>query len=408
MHSSIHSTHDSPTGAISESLSIGIVAACIGLMFAGSTIVTPLYAAYQKLFGFSELTLTLIYAAYVLGNLGALLVFGRLSDQTGRRPVILLGIAVACISTLVFLFAQGTLWLACGRALSGLAIGLTASTATAWLAELYGGQEKARATTLAIGGNMAGLAFGALLAGLLSQDAPWPLHLSFVIYLVALLSLAAIMLAPRETVAHPEHRLRKLSMQPRLGVPREIRAQFFAPAVTGFGSMALFGFYAAIAPSILSTELHQTSRAVSGGLVAEMCIVATLTVLATRRLTSRASMLGGLALMLPAVALLVWAQTGKSMALLLIGTTLAGIAAALGYRGSLQVINQIAPTERRAEVVSSYMLAAFAGNSLPIIGVGVITSLSSSILASIVFACTIGVFAVTALIIGLKYSPRET
>jgi MFS family permease len=408
MHSTIHSTHASRSEAIGESLGIGIVAACIGLMFAGSTIVTPLYAAYQKLFGFSELTLTLIYAAYVLGNLGALFLFGRLSDQAGRRPVIFLGIAVACLSTVVYFFAQGTLWLAWGRVLSGLAIGLTASTATAWLAELYGGEEKARATSVAIGGNMAGLAFGALLAGVLSEDAPWPLHLSFVVYLAVLLALAAIMLLPRETVAHPEHRLRKLSMQPRLGVPREIRAQFFAPAVTGFGSMALFGFYAALAPTILSTELQQTSRVVSGGVVAELCIVAMLTVFATRTLKSRTSMLGGLALMLPAVALLVWAQTAKSMPVLLTGTTLAGIAAALGYRGSLQVINQIAPAERRAEVVSSYMLAAFAGNSLPIIGVGVLTSLSSSIVASAAFACTIAVFAVTALIIGIKHSPRES
>jgi hypothetical protein len=57
--------------------------------------------------------------------------------------------------------------------------------------------------------------------------------------------------------------------------------------------------------------------------------------------------------MLPSVALLVWAQDAKSMPILLAGTTLAGIAAALGYRGSLQVINEIAPADRRAEVVSS-------------------------------------------------------
>ncbi len=111
--------------------------------------------------------------------------------------------------------------------------------------------------------------------------------------------------------------------------------------------------------------------------------------------------------MLPSVALLAWAQGAKSMPILLVGTTLAGIAAALGYRGSLQVINEIAPADRRAEVVSSYLLAGFAGNSVPIIGVGLLSRISSSLQASIAFACAIAVFAAAGLLIGTKYAPRS-
>jgi len=59
--------------------------AAIAVMFMGSTLVTPLYVLYQQAFGFSEVTLTLVYAAYVVGNLCALLFFGRLSDRIGRR-----------------------------------------------------------------------------------------------------------------------------------------------------------------------------------------------------------------------------------------------------------------------------------------------------------------------------------
>ena len=43
----------------------------------------------------------------------------------------------------------------------------------------------------------------------------------------------------------------------------------------------------------------------------------------------------------------------------------------LGYRGSLEVINRIAPADRRSEVVSSSLIALFAGNSVPVIGIGV-------------------------------------
>ena len=54
---------------------------------AGSTMITPLCGFYQTRFGFSGVALTLVYAAYVIGNLAALLFLGRLSDRIGRRVV---------------------------------------------------------------------------------------------------------------------------------------------------------------------------------------------------------------------------------------------------------------------------------------------------------------------------------
>jgi hypothetical protein len=141
------------------------VAALIGVSFIGTTLVTPLYVPYRQVFGFSEITLTLIYAVYVIGNLTALLFFGRLSDQIGRRRTALAAIGVGILSTLVFLFALDTGWLFVARMLSGFAIGIASGTGTAWLAELQGGRDKSRATLMASGANMAGLSVGAVLAG---------------------------------------------------------------------------------------------------------------------------------------------------------------------------------------------------------------------------------------------------
>ena len=47
-------------------MAIVAVAAMIGVMFAGSTLLTPLYIIYKQKFGFSGITLTLIYAAMSL------------------------------------------------------------------------------------------------------------------------------------------------------------------------------------------------------------------------------------------------------------------------------------------------------------------------------------------------------
>ena len=54
-------------------------------MFMGSTLRTPFYVVYRDLFGFSDLTLTVVGAVYAGGNLVALFLLGRLSDQLGRK-----------------------------------------------------------------------------------------------------------------------------------------------------------------------------------------------------------------------------------------------------------------------------------------------------------------------------------
>jgi Major Facilitator Superfamily len=384
------------------------VAAMVAVMFMGSTLVTPLYAPYRQAFGFAEVTLTLIYAVYAVGNLLALLIFGRVSDQIGRRPVGLAAIVLAVLATVLFLLATSTAWLFAARLVSGFAIGLASGTGAAWLTELVPGGDKSLGSRMAAEANFAGLSIGPLLSGVLAKYAPWPLHLSFIVYLgVAVLVVLFVRLIPERGDA-PARRLHEVSLRPRIGIPRGSRAPIVAPAVTAFATFAFVGFYAALIPGILTEALHQTSEALAGSVVFELFLVSTITVAATRALESRAAMLTGLALFIPSVALLLVAQVLGSLALLLTCTALGGASAALGFRGSLQVVNSLVPPDRRAEVVSTYYLVTFIGNSLPVIGVGIITATSNRLVANVVFAVTIAILAIIALLTGYKYRPPHS
>ncbi|HLH88378.1 MAG TPA: MFS transporter [Xanthobacteraceae bacterium] len=380
------------------------VGAMIATLFAGSTLLTPLYVIYQQQFGFSRITLTLIYAIYVLGNLASLMWFGRLSDTFGRRATMLPAVGVTIAGALVFLFATGTPALYVGRVLTGLGVSVGAGTATAWLAELIPARDKSRATIAAVSANFVGIGLGAAVGGLLAQYAPWPVHLPFVLYIVVLLAIALLTTRTRETVARPHLDPGRLSLRPQLGVPRTIRGEFVAPAVGGFGAMALIGFYAALAPSVLATRLHESNHAIAGAMLLELGVIAAIILVLTPRLSSRAAMLWALALMIPAVLLIVAAQLTASMPLMLIATAACAVASGLGYRGTLQVVNEIAPPDRRAEVVSSYLLCCFCGNALPVIGIGVLTTITNASIASFAFAGLIVVFAAAALVFGARYT----
>jgi Na+/melibiose symporter-like transporter len=234
---------------------------------------------------------------------------------------------------------------------------------------------------------------------LLAQYAPWPLHLPFVIYLVVLCAVTVLVWCSHETV-HSD--TGHFSIRPRLSLPREIRAQFVAPAITGFGLMALVGFYAALMPSILSHGLHVKSHAAAGALLFELAIVVALVIVLTQFVASRRAMLWSLGLMIPAAAGVVLAQAAASLWIMLLATAGVGVSAGLGYRGSLQVVNELAPEDERAAVVSSYFICCFIGNALPVIGVGVLSTLTNMTTADIAFACMIAAFAVVALIFGVS------
>ena len=395
-----------PTSTGHNRVALTAVAAQLGIMFIGAILPTPLYPLYREAFGFSGVTLTLIYATYVLGNLTALLFFGRLADQIGRRPASLPAVAVGIASAVIFTAAQGTGWLFVARGVSGFSTGLASGAATAWIAELYAGSDKSRAARVASAANFLGCAAGPLIGGLFAQFAPAPLRLPYLAFLVLLCGAAGAIMLPRETVVQPKL-LPDIELHPRIGVPPGIRLQFISPAVTGFATFSLIGFYSALIPSLLGETLHQTAPLVAGAIVCELFLIAAFAILASGAFASQAATLAALLLLPPSVWILVGAEIAHSLAVLVFAAALGGLAGGLGYRGSLEVINRIAPGDRRSEVVSSYMIAIFAGNSVPVIGIGFLSAATTAPTAHVTFAAVLTGLAALALLTGLKFSPER-
>src|ERR1700742_3338894 len=83
---------------------------------ASSKLATPLYAVYERRFGFSSAALTLVFATYALVLAPSLLVFGQLSDRLGRRRVMAAGLVTASSGLVLFALATGIGGLVAGRA----------------------------------------------------------------------------------------------------------------------------------------------------------------------------------------------------------------------------------------------------------------------------------------------------
>jgi MFS family permease len=282
---------------------------------------------------------------------------------------------------------------------SGCAVGLGAGAATAWITEFTPQARRSGAASTMTAFNFAGLALGPLLAGVLAQYAPQPLRLSFVAYLGLLAAVALWVALTRETLKARA----PLSLKPRLGVPAGSRLAFIAPAATGFAAMALVGFYAALGPTTIRQDLHIANRAASGALVAELFVVASVVIMATRSLAARPAMLAGLAATPVGLALLVVAQRLESLSILLLATAVCGLAGALGYRGGLAVANGLAPPDRRAELASAYFVCCFLGNAIPVIGAGALSQAIDAKFADLVFAGVVSAIALVAIAASLAF-----
>ncbi|WP_338890856.1 MFS transporter [Rhodococcus sovatensis] len=160
---------------------VGVAYAFVVVMM-GTTMPAPEYALYEADFGFSEFVITVIFAVYALGVLGALLAFGRWSDAVGRRPMLLAAITVGVLSAAVFVFADSLAALLLGRVLSGISAGIFVGTATVTLLEIAPGRWRNRAPAVATAANIGGLGLGPLMAGFLVQYLPDPTRVTYIVH----------------------------------------------------------------------------------------------------------------------------------------------------------------------------------------------------------------------------------
>ncbi|MFI8418894.1 MFS transporter [Streptomyces sp. NPDC085479] len=337
---------------------------------AGTTLPTPLYPLYQEKFGFSELTVTVVYAVYAFGVIGVLLLAGNASDTIGRRPTLRWGLAFAAASAVCFLCADALGWLYAGRLLSGLSAGLFTGAATAYVMELAPPGGTARATLVATAANMGGLGCGPLLAGLLAEYAPDPLLLPFAVHL-ALVAVSALALQwLPETVAETKPLSAVRPRKPEL--PARVRAVFVPAAVASFVGFALFGVFTSVSPAFLARYLHVDNHAVSGLVVALAFFASTAGQVAAGRVGPTRSLPLGCAVLLAGLLLLGGALYTDQLALVVLAALVGGIGQGLAFRAALTAVAAASPPDRRAAVISSLFVVAYTGISIPVIGVGLL------------------------------------
>jgi len=362
-------THDHPHAPAparhwGPQAALWLLASIVVSFLAASSAPSPLYALYREAWGFSALTLTLVFASYAVALLGALLVLGSWSDYRGRRSVLIGALVLEMGATVLFWCADSVPWLLAARVLQGLATGIATSTLSAALIDL----DRDRGALLNSVAPMVGMALGSLGSSLLVQFAPAPTQRVFecLLAVFALQTLATLALSETVTRRHMPWRM----LWPRIALPAQARPTLLRILPVNTAQWALGGFYLSLGPSLarLVTGSHQP--VVGGTLIACLVLTGAVAILLVRRQPAHTALLGGTMALGLGLAITLVGMVLPSGAALFGGTVVAGLGFGAAFNGSVRSLVSLAPPEERGALMAGFFSLSYLAFSVPAVLAG--------------------------------------
>ena len=345
-----------------------VAAFAVGLSQFASVVPSPLYHSYAAVWGFSTMTLTLIYATYAVGVLAVLLLAGRVSDEIGRRPVLLVALATLAVASAVFFFAESASWLFVGRALQGLAIGAALGTGSATLLDLHPRHDASRVGIVTAVTASTGLGLGILTSAVVVQIGWAPLELPYVV-LFALLTVAfaGVWWMP-ETVTSRE-RFHLTVAWPR--VPAAVRRPFALASLAAVAAWSVGGLYFSLGPRLGAHVFESSNVVLAASGIVIISLGAAVAQVVFGRIAPWLDMTVGSIALAVATLTIVVATTTQSIPLYIAGSVLGGAGWGLTFLGGLRSLGAAIPPEHRAAIFSAFYVVAYGALSVPAILAGI-------------------------------------
>jgi MFS family permease len=357
---------------------------------------TTLYHQYQEILGLTPFVLTVIFGAYVLSLLAALLTVGSLSDYIGRRPAILAALSLNVAAMLMFIAADSAVALIAARAVQGFATGLATATLGAEIMDT----DRSRGPVLNSITAFVGLTAGSLGGGALVTYAPDPLHLVYAVLLVLSAVEALVLWYMPETVTPKSGAL--ASLQPHVSIPTNARRALVQVTPVTIASWALGGFYFSLMPSLVRVATGVTSPIIGGLVVSALTFSGAIAVLSLRNASARRILSGGIPALVTGVAITLAGVQMQRVSLMLIGTIVAGIGFGAAFSGSLRTVMPHAQAHERAGLLSAFYVEGYLSFSLPAILTGLVAPVAGLPLAADVYGAVVIVLALGSLLAMLR------
>ncbi len=302
-----------------------VFASTMGIGFIG-----PLLPLYARDLGAAGLSLGLIFSGFSVARFIFMPIIGRLSDRFGRKPFIIVGLALFAAFSLAYLRVSSLWGLIAVRTLHGAASGMVVPVAQAYIGDISPKGREGRTMGTFMVSLFTAFGIGPLLGGPLADR----FGLSAPFYAMGLLTGVALVLA---LLFLPELGLHRERWHKRARIGDVLRDPLVMAAIL-FRSIISFGRGLVIPFLPFVAESRGASLSVIGVLLATNILLAGFMQIPFGRLADRASkpLLMGLGIAASAVVIFAipYCTTIRSLFIL---QTATGVALALGLPAALAV-----------------------------------------------------------------------
>jgi len=340
--------------------------AALALWASGApSMVYPLYTADWHL---TPAIITTIFAVYPISLVVTLVVFGSLSDYTGRRFALLIGVTAIALGVLMFAIAPGLPLLIVGRVLQGIGVGLAMGPASAAMVEFNATGNSSRASSVNTASTAVGLALATIVGGAFVQYLRFPLHLSYWLLLVLAIGiLVTVWFLPRPAKGS----LAAGRWRPqRVGVPRGLRTVFSVSSLSIAAGFSMGALLLSLGSQIAKDLIGTSNALVAGSVLSVSAVLIGITAILARRLEPLVSTIVGGVLTAAGMGLLSLSAALHSLPVFLAASIVAGTGYGMLFLGGLGLTNRHAPAHHRASTLSSVYLVAYLTQGIVAVSIG--------------------------------------
>ncbi|MFT4987752.1 MAG: MFS family permease [Acidimicrobiales bacterium] len=336
----------------------------------GTNVSTPFLVLYRDRLGLNTNATQLIFVVYVVGILSTLMVAGQLSDRYGRKRLLVASLALSAVGSLLIVFGRDAFGLLiAGRIVLGIVSGLGLGVGAAWLQDLLGPGQQAKAALIATLVTYGGFGAAPPLSVLYEWLGPSPLVVPFLFHIAITLAVIPAVLKIDETVdvaAAAQNGHWRPAV--RFGVPAAARRQFLwyisplAILIFAFPSMAF-----ALFPVLLSDTVDASPVVLTGFSGAATAWGGLLSRPLIRRIPTRTAMGWGAAIGTVGYALGTLAFVTGAWPLVWPAAVVLGAASGVISVAGLTLVGELTDPESRGALSSTFYLLAYTGMTMPLI-----------------------------------------
>ncbi len=346
-----------------------VAAFCLITCFVTAATAIPMMAYWVNELQLSSSEVAMSVVSYFAGCVLTLILFARLSNFLGRKPVVIAALGFGAIACYLFSVGQLASDLYIGRFLQGLSCGLATSACMSWVVDTAPPARAWLGTAMTSAGPNIGLSLGTLLTGLIIEYNvlnPTLLFDACVALLIFCIVLAAL---GTETMKLGTESIGQVLI-PKIAVPARLRRLFILSITAFIGTWGVSSFFQGFSAQFAQIVFGETSVLLAAITYLLLIIpIAIFGLISGRFNPSKTLLLMSTGFLFGAGGVFLTLDM-QSPALFMIFVVICGAAQGGTCCSGLKLLLMDATLRERAGLISALYLGAYVGSGVPNFSIG--------------------------------------